>query len=67
MWLVELRDWYPGVGDPEPEYERLIQIGLNIYEYYVGKLRGLSAFSGELDSLLRYVGGVGEGRSLLCE
>ena len=60
MWLVELRDWYPGVGASEPEYERLIQIGLNIYEYYVGKLRGLSAFSGELDSLLRSVGGVGE-------
>ena len=28
--------------------------------YYVCKLRGLSAFSGERDSLLRCVGGVGE-------
>ena len=43
-----------------PEYERCSQIGLNNYEYYVCKLRGLSAFSGELDSLLGCVRGVGE-------
>ena len=57
---MKLRDRYSGVGAPEPEYERSTQIGLNIYEYYVCKLRGLSAFSGELDSLLHCVGGVGE-------
>ena len=45
---------------PEPEYGCSIKIGLNIYEYNVCKLRGLSALSGELDSLLRCVGGVGE-------
>ena len=45
---------------PEPEYWCIIKIGLNIYEYYVCKLRGLSAFSGELDSLLRCAGGVVE-------
>ena len=30
------------------------------YVHYACKLRGLSAFSGERDSLLRCVGGVGE-------
>ena len=34
--------------------------GLINYVYYVCKLRGLSAFSGERDSLLRCVGGDGE-------
>ena len=57
---MELRDWYSGARALGPEYERSSQIGLNNYEYYVCKLRGLSALSGELDSLLRYVGGVGE-------
>ena len=45
---------------PEPQYWCSIKIGLNNYEYYVCKLRGLSAFFGELDSLLPCVGGVGE-------
>ena len=61
--ISELRDWYSGVGASKLEYERLIQIGLDIYEYYVCKLRVLSAFSGELDSLLRCVSGVGAGAS----
>ena len=33
--ISELRDWYSGVRASEPEYERLIQIGLDIYEYSV--------------------------------
>ena len=37
-----------------------IQNGLVDYVYYVCKLRGLSAFSGKRDSLLRCVSGVGE-------
>ena len=45
---------------PESEYGYSIKIGLNIYEYNVCKLRGLSAFSVKLDSLLRCAGGVGE-------
>ena len=45
---------------PEPEYGCSIKIGLNNYKYYVCKLRGLSAFSGELDSLLRCAGADGE-------
>ena len=45
---------------PEPEYGRHSKIGLDIYKYYVCKLCGLSAFSGEHDSLQRCVGGVGE-------
>ena len=60
MWLVKRRDWYSGVRAIEPEYKRFIQIGLINYVYYVCKLRGLSAFSGERDSLLCCVGGVGE-------
>ena len=32
---VEFRDWYSGVGASEPEYERSIQIGLNINVNYV--------------------------------
>ena len=57
------RDGYSGVRAIEPEYERFIQIGLNNYVYYVCKLRGLSALSGEQDSLLRCVGGDGEARA----
>ena len=64
MWLVKLRDWCSGVRVIEPEYERFIQIILNDYVYYLCKLRGLSAFSGEQDSLLRCVGGVGEAGAL---
>ena len=45
---------------PEPEYGCYIKIGLDIYKYYVCKLRGLSALSGEHDSLLRCAGGAGE-------
>ena len=46
---------------PEPESGCSIKIGLNIYKYYVCKnCRGLSALSGELDSLLRCAGGDGE-------
>ena len=43
-----------------PEYRRLLRFGLINYAYYVCKVCGLSAFSGERDSLLRCVGGVGE-------
>ena len=43
-----------------PEYGRLFRCGLINYVYYVCKLRGLSVFSGERDSLLRCVGGDGE-------
>ena len=43
-----------------PEYGRLFRFGLINYVYYVCKLRGLSALSGERDSLLRCVGGAGE-------
>ena len=43
-----------------PQYGRLFRFGLINYVYYVCKLRGLSAFSGERGSLLRCVGGVGE-------
>ena len=39
---------------------RLYSFGLITYVYYACKLCGLSAFSGERDSLLRCVGGVGE-------
>ena len=46
---------------PEPESGCSIKIGLNSYKYYVCiDSRGLSAFSGELDSLLRCAGGVGD-------
>ena len=38
----------------------LFRFGLINDVYYVCKLRGLSAFSGERDSLLRCVGGDGE-------
>ena len=50
-----LRRW-----SPEPEYGCNIKIGLDIYKYYVCKLRGLCAFSREHDSLLRCVSGAGE-------
>ena len=53
-------DWYSGVRAIGPEYGRLYRFGLNNDIYYVCKLRGLSALSGERDSLLRCVGGVGE-------
>ena len=43
-----------------PEYRRLLRFGLINDVYYVCKLRGLTEFSGERDSLLRCVGGVGE-------
>ena len=45
---------------PDPESGGSIKIGLNSYKYYVCELSGLSALSGELDSLLRCAGGVGE-------
>ena len=46
---------------PEPESGCSIKIGLNSYKYYACiNWRGLSAFAGELDSLLRCAGGVGE-------
>ena len=60
MWLVKWRDWYSGVRAIGPEYGRLYRFGLITYVYYACKLRGLSALSGERDSLLRCVGGVGE-------
>ena len=60
MWLVKRRDWYSGVRAIGPEYGRLYRFGLINYVYYACKLRGLSAFSGVQDSLLRCVGGVGE-------
>ena len=59
MWLVVrliLRR-----RSPEPESGGSIKIGLNSYKYYVCiNWSGLSAFSGELYSLLRCAGGVGE-------
>ena len=60
MWLVKWRDWYSGVRAIGPEYGRLYRFGLITYVYYACKLRGLSAFYGERDSLLRCVGGDGE-------
>ena len=62
MWLVKCRDWYSGVRAIGPEYGRLYRFGLINYVrvYYACKLRGLSAFSRERDSLLRCVGGDGE-------
>ena len=60
MWLVKRRDWYSGVRAIGPEYGRLFGFGLIDDVYYVCKLHGLSAFSGERDSLLRSVGSVGE-------
>ena len=60
MWLVKWRDWYSGVRAIGPEYGQLYGFGLINYVYYACKLRGLSAFSGERDSLLRCVGGDGE-------
>ena len=47
---------------PEPGYGCYIKTGLDICKYYdfVCKLRGLNALSGEHDSLLRCVDGVGE-------
>ena len=46
---------------PEPESGGSIKIGLNSYKYYVCiNWSGLSALSGELYSLLRCAGGVGE-------
>ena len=43
---------------PEPESGNSMKIGLIVY--YVCTICGLSAFSGELDSLLRCEVGVGE-------
>ena len=57
MWLVKRRDWYSGVRAIGPEYGWSYRLGL-IND--VCKLCGLSAFSGERDSLLHCVGGVGE-------
>ena len=58
--IVKWRDWYSGVRAIGPEYGQLYGFGLINYVYYACKLRGLSAFSGARDSLLRCVGGVGE-------
>ena len=43
-----------------PEYRCLLRYGRINFVYYVCNLHGLSAFSGEPDSLLRCVGGDGE-------
>ena len=44
---------------PTPESGNSMKVGLIVY-YVCTKLCGLSAFSGELDSLLRCAGSVGE-------